>query len=422
MKRVLMIAYYFPPLGGSGVQRSLKFARYLPEHGWRPLVVAPRRGLRDEPRDSSLLAEIPPAADVVRTRRLDLTLLPRIARRLRLGWLSRLLASLTRYLPDAQVGWLPWALPAALHQARRADVIYSTSAPYSDHLLAWLCQRATGKPWVADFRDEWSANPSLRYPSPAFLALNRALERRLLRAADRIIVTSRLHAVSQRRLLPPEQRAKVRLIHNGFDSHDRQALVARPRDGRWTLAHVGSLYGVYQPDTLLSALGRAVADGSIPAADVRLVFAGALSRSAPVPETLAGVVEFTGYLPHGEALGVLESADAALIILGTHGVGRDGRAGVTAVPGKMFEYWMLDKPILALAPAESYAVELLRRAGYDSICDPGDVAAITALLAAEYRRWRSGAAPPALDAAYVARFERRALTGELARLFDEVLA
>ncbi|HEY1017036.1 MAG TPA: glycosyltransferase family 4 protein [Herpetosiphonaceae bacterium] len=422
MRDVLMIAYYFPPLGGSGVQRSLKFARYLPEHGWRPLVVAPRRGLRDEPMDPSLLAELPAAAEVTRTGRLDLTLLPRIARRLRLGPLSRLLTYLTRYLPDAQVGWLPWALPAALRQARRADVIYSTSAPYSDHLLAWLCKRATGKPWVADFRDEWSANPSLRYPSPAFLALNRALERRLLRAADAVIVTSRLHAVSQRRLLPPEQRAKVRLIHNGFDPADRAALVPRARDGRWTLAHVGSLYGVYQPDTLLAALDLAVRDGSIPASDVRLVFAGALSRSAPVPAALAGVVEFTGYLPHGEALGVLDSADAALIILGTHGAARDGRAGVTAVPGKMFEYWMLGKPILALAPAESYAAELLRGAGYAAIRDPGDVAGVAGLLAAEYRRWRDGAAHPPLDGAYVARFERRALAGELAAVFDEVLA
>jgi glycosyltransferase involved in cell wall biosynthesis len=410
-QRALMIAYYFPPLGGAGVQRTLKFARYLPEYGWQPQVLTVRHGVRGEPHDPSLGAEVP-NVPISRTAFLDLSLLSRGAARLGLRRFAQL-ARLLLYLPDQQAGWLPWACAGAIRLARSADLVYSTSAPYTAHLVGLWLKLRLGRPWVADFRDEWSLNPFFQYPSPALLALNRLMERRVLAHADRVLATTPGHAAGLASLMPAARRARVRVIHNGYDPADLPAAVAPPA-ALFTLVHIGSFYGVRQPTNLLRALDRLVSSGALPAGDVRLVLAGSGAAPIMVPPALATVVELPGYLPHQEALRLLHSATVPVLVVGARGV-----AGLDNIPGKLYEYLATGKPILALADAHSYAAQLLRRARCGVVV-PDESAAIAAALHTLYSQWRTGTPGVVPDWEEIRRFDRRRLTGELAAIFDEV--
>jgi len=409
-QRALMIAYYFPPLGGAGVQRTLKFARYLPEYGWRPSILTVRHGVRGEPHDLSLGAELPNVL-IKRTAFLDLSLLPRGAIRLGLRRFARL-ARLLLYLPDQQVGWLPWACAGALELARSADLVYSTSAPYTAHLVGLWLKLRLGRPWVADFRDEWSLNPFFQYPSPALLALNRLMERRVLAHADRVLATTPGHAAGLASLMPVARRARVSVIHNGYDPADLPAAVAPAT--RFTLVHVGSFYGIRQPTSLLHALERLVASGEVLADDVRLILAGSGAAPITIPPALATVVELPGYLPHQAALRLLHSATVPVLIVGARWV-----AGLDNIPGKLYEYLATGKPILALADANSYAAQLLRRTRCGVVV-PDEPAAIAAALHTLYTQWRTGTPAVEPDWEEIRRYNRRRLTGELAAIFDEV--
>lgn len=412
-RSVLMIAYYFPPLGGAGVQRTLKFARYLPGYGWRPHILTVRRGVRGEPRDPSLGAEAPDAL-VSRTPFLDLTLIPRGAARLGLRRFAALARALLLYLPDQQAGWLPWACARAAELARDADVVYTTSAPYTAHLVGLWVKQRVGTPWVADFRDEWSLNPFFQYPSPALLALNRLMERRALAVADRALATTPGHAAGLAMLTPEARRGNVRVLHNGYDPADAPDGPVAPFE-RFTLAHIGTFYGIRQPTGLLLALERLIAEGALPAGEVRLVLAGAGAAPIAVPPSLAGVVETPGYLAHRDALRILYAATTPVLAVGARGA-----AGLDNIPGKLYEYLATGKPILALADPRSYAAEIVRRARCGVVAPPDDVPAIMAALRELYARWRSGAPPEDPDWDLIRSFDRRRLTGDLAAIFDEV--
>ena len=183
MRRVLVIAYYFPPMGLSGVQRVAKFVKYLPEHGWQPTV------LTIEPAgyyayDTTLLHEVKQAGVAIcRTASWDPTRffrrhqtipLPSEPQRRRLSTVSQLL-----FVPDNKIGWLPHALRAGrrLLKERAFDAIFSSAPPYTAHLIAARLSRQSGVPLVVDFRDDWVGNPRHVYPTPLHRYLNGRLER-----------------------------------------------------------------------------------------------------------------------------------------------------------------------------------------------------------------------------------------------------
>ncbi|MDI6739276.1 MAG: glycosyl transferase family 1, partial [Candidatus Edwardsbacteria bacterium] len=165
MKRLLVLSYYFPPLGMSGVQRVLKLVKYLPRFGWQPVVVTP--GFTGTyAYDQDLLAEA--AAPVFRTFSLDpLFLSPQkhdaglAARRGFLAWLNHW------FIPDNKIGWIPFAVRAGMRAAQRypIDAILSSAPPYSSHLAGVILKRALGKPLVSDFRDSWTNYTWVSYPT-----------------------------------------------------------------------------------------------------------------------------------------------------------------------------------------------------------------------------------------------------------------
>ncbi len=286
--RVLLVTYYYPPSGGSGVQRPLKMSRYLPEFGCEVtvLTVDPAQAAYPDP-DPSMLADVPAAVQVVRTPSWDpyaayarLTGKAKadavgvgFARSEALGRKEQLARWLRAnvFLPDARVGWVPFAIRAArrLHAAQPFDVVLTTAPPMSLHLIG-LALAAQGLPWVADFRDPWTDVYYLKELPRSALArrLDLALERRVLRRATRLVSVSASVAAG----LGGKVGRPVAVIPNGFDPADfADAAPALDPAGPFTLSFVGNFLGQQNPPALWEALARIVAEPGHPEVRLRLV-------------------------------------------------------------------------------------------------------------------------------------------------------
>src|SRR5689334_12410124 len=191
-----MLCYFFPPLGGGGVQRSAKFAKYLPSFGWRPLVIAAapnKRNLIEQGRDETLLEELPQTIEVERCRSFELSHLYSGLTKFRA---RKALFEVERLIPflhmDYKLGWAPAALRSARRMiARRApNVVYTSSPPYSSHLVGLRLKRTLGLPWAADFRDPWTRSAEYRPATRLHGWIDARLEGRLLGEADAVIANT----------------------------------------------------------------------------------------------------------------------------------------------------------------------------------------------------------------------------------------
>ncbi len=410
MRRVLVIAFYFPPQGGAGVQRTLKFVKYLPEFGWQPIVLTVT-GSDSTLRDESLAREVPSTVSVHRTPAL---LLPRLVPWRVRRWLTRWLL-----VVDEQVGWLPFAVARGkcLIQETGIAVIYTTSAPYTDHLIGLWLKRATGRPWVADLRDPWVDNPALAFASPFHRRWVERLERQTFLEADRVVVNTATALDFYRRKYPGLEGGRLLAIPNGYDPDDLADVAPAPLDRtRFQIVHVGSLYGQMRTARpFLQALRNLMEARTLPRQRVQVSFVGNVGHevAALVQEyALDDVVRLIGYVPHRESIAYLLAADL-LLLIPTSGPGSE-----VFIPAKAFEYLAVGRPILTLATPGA-AADLIAEAHAGPVVDPNDVLAIAAHLAALYNRWQQGDLAGTTDPQVVARHDRRVLAGRLAAVLDE---
>jgi glycosyltransferase involved in cell wall biosynthesis len=437
MRRVLMILYYFPPSGGPGVQRGLKFVRYLSEFGWQPVVVTVRETASFPVRDETLLREIPAGLTVRRTRcpefydlyraltgqrgitSLDITTMSagerKPVRRL-LRWLRA-----ACFVPDGRIGWRPHAVRAGLQL--RADpgyeAIFSSGPPFTSHLIGRELHRRTGIPWVADYRDPWTRAPF--YPNrPGFARrLDERLEEACLAEAQRTVVVGEQMAAGLHEGHPQIPRERISVIPNGYDPADFEHVPILD-DGTFRLTHTGSLFLARTPANLLAALETLLREEPGFAEHARLCLAGRTDADLIARvrgSALANIAELPGYLPHGESVAWLRRSRVLLLL-----IGRDAQAH-TMVTGKVYEYLAAGAPILAIGPCDGDAAKLLARTRAGRIFEPDDAVGIREHLRELWRRFRAGeplAAAP--DAREIERYSRRELTRELARLLDGCVA
>jgi glycosyltransferase involved in cell wall biosynthesis len=417
VKRLLLVSYYFPPLGGSGVFRALRLAKYLPRAGWSVSVVTVDARVRAL-KDPSLAADVPPETTVVRARSIE-PRTPLIAlHRAGLGRLARRIEPWF-LLPDDQRGWVPFARRAALRLLRRErhDAVVTTAGPYSAHLVGLGLERATGIPWIADFRDEWTANPYLgeRYPTAWHRRWNRAREREVLRGADRVTCVSRPWLDGLREAAPGEPAEKFAVLPNGFDGeHFPEA--PGPRPDLFRIVYTGAFYGHRSPRHFLDAVHRLLHGGRVPSSDLEVVLMGHAGAGAARPEAsdlVRPVLRVAGHRPYREALDQLQRAAVLLLV-----VPREGGPGNHT--GKLFPYLAAGRPILALAPEPNVAADLVRESRAGVVVPPDDAAAIAGALERLYGDWKSGATPPARDESVIARYEASRQARDWARLLDSL--
>jgi glycosyltransferase involved in cell wall biosynthesis len=409
-RRVLMIAFHFPPLAGSsGIQRTLRFVQHLPAHGWQPLVLSAHPRAYEKVSDD-LLAEVPAGTVVERAFALDTA--RHIAVRGRYpGFLGR---------PDRWCTWALGAIPAALRMVRRyrPDAIWSTYPIATAHLVAHRLQRLTGLPLVADFRDPMAQEGYPEDPR-TWRAYQRIEEGIARRAARLVFVTPSALALYRQRYadLPDDRFA---LVENGYDEEsfaaaEQDAGSAPLNPGCRTLLHSGIVYpSERDPSALFAALGQLRPSGRLDGAQpLRLRFRApvhdALLKRLAEQHGVADLVEVLPPVPYREALREMLRADALLVMQGAN--------CNEQVPAKLYEYFRARRPIVGLADPHGDTGKVMAASGVEEIAALEDRDAIAALLARHFEQPRLVMEPPGLAA-----MSRRGRAAQLAALLEQACA
>jgi len=426
---VLLITFSFPPAGGVGVLRALSLAKYLPENGIRVDVLTARNAPAVG-KDLALLAQVPEAATVHRTWTLDLPFALRkaIKKRVTKGAaqniapaqnaaakpagggnpLKKLIGNLL--LPDPQVGWLPFAFPAArrIIRSRNIDLVLITVPPFSTVRLVTKLRKVFPRlPIVLDFRDEWltttidlvSFNNNERARSIAHTA-----EREAVRDATTVVAVTEAARLEIMGRYPDQDPAKFRCIPNGFDTPAPTTTAAPPPDkDTILLTYLGTVYGSTDPASFIEAVLSLPADLR---ARLRVRYIGHIETPAYRESLLrlGDTVELKGFVPQAEALRAIQDTDYLLLI--TH-----DRINVAA---KFYDYLGSGKPIMAAVHPAGDVRKLLEETHAGRWADSADPAAIAALLTSILTP--NPTPPPAPDLTRIAAYHRRALTqryGEL---------
>ena len=415
-KRVLMIAYHYPPMrGSSGIQRTLKFSQYLPQCGWAPVVLSAHPRAYSNPGQDQM-GDIPASVPVTRAFALDT---------------ARHLSFKGRYagfmaLPDRWVTWCLGAIPAGLRLIRkhRPAVIWSTYPIASAHLVGLALKRLSGLPWVADLRDPMT---DVSYPSdPLTRKVYQWIERQTVKHCTVAVCTTPGAIVTYHTRFPDIPRDRFRLIENAYDEENfteaeqqlRQDAQAAPRaaGGPLTLVHSGVIYpSERDPVPLFQALAALQQQGAIGADTLRIVL-----RATGHDDYLAGlirehgiesIVQLAPHVPYRTALTEMLTADGLLILQASNCNHQ--------VPAKLYEYLRARRPILALTDTDGDTAATLRGAGIDSIAPLDGRDAIIAALPRFLEQVRGGTAPLA-SSATIAAHSRRARSEQLALLLDQV--
>jgi glycosyltransferase involved in cell wall biosynthesis len=414
--KVLLVALYFPPAGGGGVQRPLKFATHLPELGIETHVLAP-----DDPkwihRDDEL--QPPTLAWVHRVRYVGpkgrrpaeelhgTTGLERVAKQAQLAG-RRLL------VPDENVSWNLTAIPAAIRIVRneQIDVVITTSPPNSVHLIGAAVQKATGVKWVADLRDSVAAHPHRRAESMLVRAKesgDHLVARLVAKRADAVVAVSEAIAaeVNERSPVGP-----VVTIANGSDFDDFAGIERHPSE-RFRITHTGSFFGKRDPRPFLTALQASGLDDAV----VR--FLGdfrSSDREWADALSLGDRLEVVSYAPRRASLELQRDSEVLLLLIPDAG----GR-GKGVLSGKVFEYLAAERPILAVVPPDGAAADLIRSANAGIVVAPDDIEGIAAALRELHTRWRAGDLENTpLAPEWKSRVSRRARVQELADLLERL--
>lgn len=411
MKRVLMVAFHFPPMAGSsGIQRTLRFVQQLPQLGWQPLVLSahPRAYERT---GTDLLAEVPDDMVVRRAQALD------TARHLSLR--GRYVAALAR--PDRWMSWQWDAVRQGLAMVRqyRPDVLWTTYPIATAHAIGSALHQRTGLPWVADFRDPMAQDG---YPDdPQVWAAYERIESAAAQHASACCFTTPSAARTYRQRYA-ERADRMVVLENGYDEGTFSLAETTLTDhspltpGRLTLLHSGIVYPAERdPRPLFEALGMLKQHQPALATRLRLRFRAAVSEDLLhdlcARHGVQDLVEILPPVPYAQALAEMLRADGLLVMQASN--------CNEQVPAKVYEYLRARRPIVALTDAAGDTWNVLQRAGIGPVAALDDAAAIAALLA-DFAQQRPLGWLPRADA--VAGASRLARSAALAQVLDQAVA
>lgn len=428
MKKVLLIAYIFPPLGGGGVQRTLKFVKYLPQFGWKPYVLTPKNAVwGGADYDETLLADIPAMADIVKTNNpesyhLMKHFIKHFAPR-KFSSFSRTKTSDSRGidgsphnrqnthrlsvqanegkqskkislinwlkiwsipLPDSKFDWIPFAVKKGIEiiEKEDIDVIYSTSPPNTDHIIGLLLKKFTQKTWVADFRDPWLSWQLMETleSMPIRNRIEQILETAVIKNANRVIDVSEPITQMHKERFPQYLANKAITITNGYDPDDFSDVIQTEyqNDSKIRMIYFGKLFKNRSPINFLKALAMLRDEYPHIEQQLEVLFVGQFDQSgskehqeAISNHKLTGIVKVLGYLPHHEVLNLACQCDFLLLIEGDY----HSSISKGIYTGKLFEYIALKKPIFGVLP-EGCARDLIIDSKLGMVADHNDVVEI----------------------------------------------
>jgi glycosyltransferase involved in cell wall biosynthesis len=407
VRRVLMIARDFPPANTSAALRALRFTRHLGVYGWCATVLTVRRGIHGYT-DRGLLRDVPASCRILGAFGFDTKAVLSIRRRY-----LQLFAT-----PDRSASWFPHGVVRGLRACRmeRPDVVLSTSPPVTAHCIALAVTRRTRLPWVAELRDPWNLD---RPAGPFARHFDGRLERQVLGAADRIVVTTEEQAAELSRRLGARIEHKICVIPNGYDEEGFARLPASAADrSRFQITHAGECTPPERdPVPFLRALRHCLDTGELPANTAVLFMGAGASFDAAVGEDLKrlrldSIVRGT---PRCAPVRALQSMlDASLLLLLQT---RDAHRN--AVPAKAYEYLRSGTCVLAVAPEDSATVALVKRFPGTLHAPPADPTQIARRLAEAYQHWKDAAETGGFTRS-TERYSGERLGGRLAQVLDEL--
>jgi glycosyltransferase involved in cell wall biosynthesis len=322
---------------------------------------------------------------------------------------------------DEQLGWLPFANRAGerIINQNPMDVIYSTSAPYTAHLIAHHLHKRFRIPWVADFRDPWVGNANLRFPTALHRKIVERLERQVIQDANHVLVVSPPMGQSICARNPGIDPAKITWLPNGFDAQDFDHVQPARRDkDRFYLVYTGSFYAQGRTSqAILEAIQAVIANGQVPHERLRLRLVGNIGKATQkwISElNLGAIVETPGYVSHEQSIAHLLAADVLLLIIGS------SPDSAFVYTGKVFEYLAACKPILCLAD-KGVASDLIRTACAGIVVPPDNVPQISRHITEMYQQWQNGRLRIVPDQPLIQTFARKQLTSRLAGIFNRLI-
>lgn len=380
MKKVLIITYYWPPSGGSGVQRWLKFTKYLPQFGWQPFVFTPENP-SFEVKDPALEKDISPEVEVLKlpiwepyvifekfkgkgSQQSDLV------RKKKKSLFSRFLLWVRGnfFIPDPRIFWVK---PAAkvledIILANKIDVVITTGPPHSIHLIGLKLKKKLGVKWVADFRDPWTTWILINsfYLSVFARRQHQKLERNVLKNASAVIAASRQYAQELTQL----GGRNVEVITNGFDEAEFAAHNKEEQPEEFFIRHVGVVDELRDPRSFLHAIQELAEEGD----PVKVEFIGnvnvSLQGEIAANEVLNKLISFKPYVSHDKVFQIYQQSAVLLLIPFQDTPGN--------IPGKLFEYLASQRPVLFVGPPEGDAAAILRETNAGIVCETNDTTAI----------------------------------------------
>lgn len=452
MGKVLFIAYFFPPSGESGMWRSLKFVKYLPKYGWKPVVLTIRKqGYYIERLDYTSLEEIPELTRIYRTIIFHpLSILNAIISVLKLNknHIQRnpkesknityrntsVCDSLKRHLldffttPDRYSGWLPFAIikGAEIILKDKPDIIFSTSPPITSHLVALFLKRMFCTPWVADFRDPWTFSPIIMNgvtKIKRFICI--LLEKAIVSEADKVIANTEPF----RQQLIIKYGSSLSLdrfttITNGYDSSDiRMFKRSSSSKGEiFVISHTGEFYyNIRTPDNFLIALAQLISENFIDKEKIRVNFVGgghytktSRFKKLLLDLKLGKIVDVIDFIPHKQCIEYLYNSTILLLL--------QPRSGLNLqIPAKTFEYIGVGKPILAITPVNGATAQLITNTQTGVIVNMDDVESIKQAILRLFLEYKMGDLSKYLNKQARLIYSRKNLTKDLSELFNQIV-
>jgi glycosyltransferase involved in cell wall biosynthesis len=448
-KKVLMIAYFFPPVGGiaaAGSQRTLKFAKYLPQYDWEPVILTVRETSYEAylALDPTLLERVPANTKIIRntvvrwmTKLLELKNRRRSTEagqrqadavcqqneasngKSRLQTLKDAVTGLFE-IPDGEIGWLVPGVAGGLRAIKREaiDVIYATGKPWTAHLIGAVLKLLTGKPLVVDFRDPWMTNPFREEMSGLRDRVEGYMERKVVETANVVVTNTQALRDEFMARFPREPAAKFIALLNGFDPEDGQVAPNKRVDPEtFTITHTGFLYGKRDPRLFLDAIALLIETQRVDWRKIRVCLVGSVELPYDLTgylraRRLAEVIRLVAHVPYQQSLQYLANSDVLLLLQpGT----------TTQVPSKLFEYVALAKPILAISPGGGATARLVRENSLGTVAEPENMGDIASAVEELYRNWRLGIEAYRTSSDARDQFDVKNVTAMLSRKFNDLV-
>ncbi len=430
---MLIITYYWPPSGGSGVQRWLKYSKYLPESGWQPVIYTPENP-EAPATDESLLAEIPAGLEIIKRPILE----PYSWYKWLTGRKESVNVGFTRtehdkpesrlergarwirgnfFIPDARKFWIRPSVRFLTQYLKEnpVDAIITTGPPHSMHLIGMKLSRHTQLPWLADFRDPWTG---IDFYDDLLLTKHadkrhHQLERKVLSSAS--VVTTVSPQIKEE--LISKGAGNVEVIPNGFDPSDFENITeVEPDPDSFTLVHTGSLVPSRNPDALWEAISGLCESNPEFEKKLKIRLVGSTDSSVVSSLRRFGLesrTEIISYLPHAEAIKHVFSASLLLLLI-NNTANAEG-----FLSGKVFEYLASGRPILCVGPAKGDAAQLLEETGAGHTSGFEDVETIRKIIAQCFEAYQIGKPAINPDKTIINGYSRETQAGSIARILDK---